>query len=146
MSSVCWVMFTARSEISSATKTKKIQCLSCWQKWGSSPRPWRNKIQWLTNHSDLNDLLLFKKMGQPRPLFSFFSVFSNKKYNQCEKCPSSIGHRDLNPRPLEHESSHITTSLGLPPDLLLKYHSLSFIGNYSVITIYHHFVPWMFMF
>ena len=33
-------------------------------------------------------------------------------------CPSSIQHLDLNPQPLEHESSPITTRPGLPPIFL----------------------------
>ena len=59
-------------------------------------------------------------MGQPRPLFLLFSVFSNKHHynfttNICEKCPSSIRCRDSNPRPSERESLPITTRPGLPP-------------------------------
>ena len=59
-------------------------------------------------------------MGQPRPLFHFL-VFSNKQYYfttyQCEKMSrtSSIRHQDLNPLPLEHESSQLTTRTGLLP-------------------------------
>ena len=64
-------------------------------------------------------IFFFLKMGQPRPLFGLFSVFSNKQYNFttniCEKCPSSIRCRDSNPRPLERESLSITTRPGLPP-------------------------------
>ena len=48
-------------------------------------------------------------MGKPLPLFHLFLVFSNKQYKSMEKCPSSIRRRDLNPRPLEHERSPITT-------------------------------------
>ena len=60
------------------------------------------------------------KMGQPRPLFVYFRSFSNKHYKflqqiYVKKCPSSIRCRDLNPRPLEHESLPITTRPGLPP-------------------------------
>ena len=59
-------------------------------------------------------------MGQPRPLFRLFSVFSTNTIfttNQCEKMsrPSSIWRRDPHPQPLEHESSHITTRPGLLP-------------------------------
>ena len=60
----------------------------------------------------------FLKIGQPRPLFHLFSVFSNKLYNfatnQCEKMswPSSIRLQDSNPWPLEHESPPITTRTG----------------------------------
>ena len=53
------------------------------------------------------------KMGQPRPLFNLFSVFSIKYYNsatnQCEKCPSCSLHLDLNSRPSDYESPHLTT-------------------------------------
>ena len=48
-------------------------------------------------------------MGQPRPLFHLFSVFSYKLYNFLQQ------RRDSNPRPFEHESSPITTRSGLPP-------------------------------
>ena len=55
-------------------------------------------------------------MGQPRPLFSVFSVFSNKHQynfttNQCEKmsCPTSRWCRDSNPGPSEHEPPPKTT-------------------------------------
>ena len=60
-------------------------------------------------------------MGHTRPLFRLFSVFSNKQTVQflqqiyVKKCPSSIRCWDLNPRPLEHESSPITTRPGLHP-------------------------------
>ena len=58
-------------------------------------------------------------MGQPRPLFCLFLVFSNKQYNFLQdinvgKCPSSIRHRDSNPWHLKHESSPVTTRPGLP--------------------------------
>ena len=72
-------------------------------------------------------------MGQPRPLFRLFSVFSNKHYNFYnkiyEKCPSSIQCRDSNPRPLKRESLPITTRPGLPPKRILgtmeKHHCLA---------------------
>ena len=35
--------------------------------------------------------------------------------NICEKCPSRIRYRDLNPQPSECESPPITTRPGLPP-------------------------------
>ena len=66
-------------------------------------------------------LLFFKKMGQPRPLFRSFSVFSNKHhynfYNKYiwKKCPSSIRCWDSNPRPSERESLPFTTRPGLLP-------------------------------
>ena len=56
----------------------------------------------------------FKKIGHPRPLFHLFSSLqTNIKIftkNKCEKCPSSTGPWDLNPRPSEHESPPTTTS------------------------------------
>ena len=67
--------------------------------------------------------------GQPRPLFHLFAIFSIKHHNftahKCEKmpCPSSIWHQDLNPWPLEHESSPITTRPGLPPQVQI------YLGN-----------------
>ena len=67
------------------------------------------------------DFVFFKKMGQTRPIFFFFWVFQTNSTifttNQCEKmaCPSRIRCRDSNPRPLDHESSPITTGPGLPP-------------------------------
>ena len=52
--------------------------------------------------------------------YSLFLVYSKNiitifTTNICEKCPSSIGSWDLNPRPLEHESPPVTTRPGLPP-------------------------------
>ena len=64
-------------------------------------------------------LLVFfkKKMGQPRPLFRLFSVFSNKHYKFYNKYMWKNVHpcRDSNPRPSERESLPITTRPGLPP-------------------------------
>ena len=61
-------------------------------------------------------------LNGPTP-FSFFVYFQSFQTNintifttnQCEKCPSSIQYWDSNPRPLEHESSPITTRPGLRP-------------------------------
>ena len=55
--------------------------------------------------------------GQPRPLFVYFRSFQTNiitifTTNICEKCPSSIQCRDLNPRPLECEPLPITTRPG----------------------------------
>ena len=63
----------------------------------------------------------FKKLGQPRPLFILFLVFSNKHHKflqqiYAKKCPSSIRYWDSNPRPSECESPPITTRPGLPPN------------------------------
>ena len=61
-------------------------------------------------------------IDQPWPLFHLFLVFSNKhQYNFYNNSmwkmsiPSSIWRRDLNPRPLDQESSPITTRPGLLP-------------------------------
>ena len=63
-----------------------------------------------------------KKWAIPGPFFVYFWSFQTNTYtifttNQCEKMPmpSSIPCRDLNPWPLDHESSPITTRPGLPP-------------------------------
>ena len=74
----------------------------------------------LIKHSSLQALLPFFKMGQPRPLFHLFSVFSNKHYKflqqiYVKKCPSSKWYRDSNPQPSVRESPPITTRPGLPP-------------------------------
>ena len=59
---------------------------------------------------------------QPRPLSCLFLAFSNKQYNFYNKSmrkmsfPFNIWHRNSNPQPLEHESTHITTRPGLPYD------------------------------
>ena len=55
-------------------------------------------------------------MCQPRPLLFILRSFSNTNHNfllliNVKKCPSSIQCWDSNPRPLEHESSPITTRL-----------------------------------
>ena len=63
----------------------------------------------------------FKKMGQLRPHFRLFSVFLNKQYNSYNNfmwknvMPIQYMGRDLNPRPLEHESPPITTRPRFPP-------------------------------
>ena len=58
-------------------------------------------------------------MGQPRSLFRSFQTNINTIFttNQYEKMsiPSSLWHRDSNPRPLDHESSPITTRPGFTP-------------------------------
>ena len=60
-------------------------------------------------------------MGQPRPLFVYVRSFSTKQYNFYNEsmrkmsCTTSIWCWDLNPQPLIHESSPITTRPGLPP-------------------------------
>ena len=71
--------------------------------------------------------LFWKKWANPGLFSRLFSVFFKQKYNfynQCEnmsKCPSSIWHRDSNPRPYELESSPITTRPGLPKRAFLQH-------------------------
>ena len=64
-------------------------------------------------------------MGQTRPLFNLFSVFSNKQYKFLQQIKSSIQHRYSNSQPFEHEPSPISTRPGLPPqlDLFVKRNS-----------------------
>ena len=74
---------------------------------------WNLKISmwfWSNESNFLRIFLLFFKMGHPLHLF----VFSK---HQCKKCPSSIRCWISNSRPLEHQSSPITTRPRLPPEL-----------------------------
>ena len=54
-----------------------------------------------------------KKWTNPGLFFVYFRSFqSNNTFlttNQCDKCPSSIRHRDSNPQPFKRELSPITT-------------------------------------
>ena len=89
-------------------------------------------------------------MSHPRPLFRLFLVFSNKEYNFYKKsmwkksCPSSIWRLDLNPRPLEHELSPITTRPGLPLCFnLLCPRSLRWMEDQSGGNLTHQLsIPW----
>ena len=62
--------------------------------------------------------MIFFNGPTPASFLFIFGIFKQTiqffTTNQCEKmkCPSM--HRDLNPRPLEYESSPITTRTGLP--------------------------------
>ena len=64
------------------------------------------------------------------------SVFFKKQYNfsknQCEKmsCPSSIRHWDLNPWPLKHESSSLTTR---PGDSRLRL--ISYLSSFKTVEL-----------
>ena len=70
-------------------------------------------------------VIFLKKVAHPRPLFRLFSSFQTNiticATNKCEKCPSSVWFGDLNPRPLDHESSLMTTRPWLP--LFSFYHN-----------------------
>ena len=82
---------------------------------------------------------LKKIMGQPRPLFCLFSVFSNKHhynfYNKYiwKKCPSSIRCRDSNPQPSYCESLPITTR----PGLLTYFLGCWWLGHWKM-SFYHY--------
>ena len=67
---------------------------------------------------DIYMRFLFLKMSIPAT-FRFFYKQTIQFLQQInvKKCPSRIQHWDLNPRPLEHESSPITTRSKLPPAL-----------------------------
>ena len=60
-----------------------------------------------------------KRWVNPGLIFVYFRSFQTNNTTfttyKCETCPSSIWRQDLNPRPLEHVSSPITTRPGLPP-------------------------------
>ena len=63
-------------------------------------------------------------MCQPGLFFVIFGLFQRNintilQQINVKKCPSSIRHRDSNPRPSEHESLPITTRPGLPPQAIL---------------------------
>ena len=86
----------------------------------------------VSNNSGRNDRMLmwklicffFKKNGSTPASFSFIlshfqannTIFTT---NKCEKCPFSFWRWESNPQWLEHKSSHITTSPGLPPLILI---------------------------
>ena len=96
--------------------------------------------------------IYFFNMGQPRPLFRLFLVFSNKQYNfttnQCEKM-SSAGIRNHNisnmshhPLPLDHYSRPLIKILQVVEILLFKvsdnkYFSQSptFLGFFTKVSI-----------
>ena len=101
--------------------------------------PWKNFLQFCFF---ILVIFLFLKNGSTRPLFHLFSVFSNK---QCKflhqmyvkKCPSSIWHRDSNPRPQERESPPLTTRPGLPPWLsfLLSLSTMSLLFSFFLLSL-----------
>ena len=68
-------------------------------------------------------------------IFRFFQTINTiLTTNQCEKmaCPSIIWRWDLNPRPLEHEFSPITTRPGLPPATGKFYFTINCIGKTKI--------------
>ena len=83
-------------------------------------------------------------MGQPRPLFRLFSVFSNKHYKflqqiYVKRCPYSIWCWDSNPRPLERESPPITTKPGLPPQIKVARHISHPPSAFMLVKIHQQF-------
>ena len=83
-------------------------------------------------------LVFFYKNGPTRPLFRLFLVFLKQTIQflqqiNVQKCPSSIQRRYLNPRPLEHESSPITTRPGLHPSF--HYVKLAKVAAKSFMTL-----------
>ena len=89
-------------------KSRLSKCTYCWSATEGQ------------SHQELLEFL----MGYSRPLFHFiFGLFQTnmtflQQYN-VKQCLSRIWCWDSNPRPLVHESSHITTRPGLPPKIEL---------------------------
>ena len=68
----------------------------------------------------------YKKWANPGLFFLYLLVFFKQtllflQQINVKKCPSSKWHRDLNPRPLEHESSPMTTRPELPPNQVILF-------------------------
>ena len=68
-------------------------------------------------YSDLLFICYFKNGPTPAS-FRLFPQTNNTIFKtiQCENVTSSLRRADLNPQPLEHESSPITNRPGLPPN------------------------------
>ena len=93
-------------------------------------------------------------MGQPGLFFIYFQSFqTNNKYNFYNKSmwkmafPSSILCQDLNPRPLKHESSSMTTRPGLLLNVITFYISKKWVTNLfwdnsSIATILCSHLRW----
>ena len=66
---------------------------------------------------------IYLRWANPGLFFVYFWSFQTNNTiftsNQYKKCPSSIQNWDYKPRPLEHESSPITTRPGLPPTVAI---------------------------
>ena len=76
--------------------------------------------------------LFLSKMGHLRPLFHilvFSTHFELLQQINVKKCPSNMGRRDSNPRPLKHELSPITTRPGLLP-----YLSICLSNRFAIIS------------
>ena len=113
-----------------------------WRQWDSNSGC---EFTVLLHNCDISSF--FQKMGQLRPLFHLFSVFSNTQYIFYNKsmwkmsCPFSIWCWDSNPQPLEHESSPITTVPGTPlVDFLVAAFSCN--GSIAKIIIKNIIILW----
>ena len=100
---------------------------------------WKRPLSQLShNHCPI---VFLKKWANPGLFSIYFRSFQKNNTifttNQCEKmsCPSSIWHRDSNPRPLEHESPPITTRPGLPPTAQLFVISLQTVSMLPYLCI-----------
>ena len=77
-----------------------------------------------------------KRWANPGLFFVYFWSFQTNNIifttNQCERmsCPSGIWHWDLNPQPLKHESSPITTRPGLPPNTVMFGYCSAYLKYY----------------
>ena len=88
-------------------------------------------------------VIVFWTNGPAPTSFRLFSVISNKSMWKISS-PSSTLHQDLNPRPLEHELSPITTRPGLPLCFnLLCPRSLRWMEEQSGGNLTHQLgIPW----
>ena len=104
-------------------KSRLSKCTYCWSATEGQ------------SHQELLEFL----MGYSRPLFHFiFGLFQTnmtflQQYN-VKQCLSRIWCWDSNPRPLVHESSHITTRPGLPPKIELM--------SFLLLEQDAHFLEW----
>ena len=98
-------------------------------------RPWLKPISKIGHPRPIGHLF-FKKWANPASLSFIFGLFQtniNKFLQQInvKKCPSSIRHRDSNPRPSERESPPITTR----PDHLFICLCSAFSNNFTAKNV-----------
>ena len=82
--------------------------LPSWSIGFESPKSVQSTL-WFFSFEVLDDTVFLKNMGQPRPLFCLFLVFSNKHYNFYSNMCESIQCGDTNLRRLGCESPPLTT-------------------------------------
>ena len=90
-----------------------------------------------------------KKCADPGLFFIYFQSFQSNitifTTNQCEKCPSSIGHRDSNSQPSDYEIPPLTTRPGLPPKRLQRSNQslcAAYQDGLKLLLVHHHsFLP-----